>query len=161
MANTTPLPKDFVVTRGLPCAQGGQWLRYIADHPVVWVQATVGQKPEDKPAQNRPINTNKWTLPEKQTLADLVEAVTLGTASAREWVQIYGECLVAVGGTARAEVESTEQVQRRLQEAKLILEGQGHRVRPDRQQQWEAVAATRDTMRVLRLTNNAQVRTLY
>ena len=86
MANTTPLPKDCAVTRGPPCAQGGQWLRHIADHPVVWVQATVGQKPEDKPAHNRPISTNKWTPPEKQTLADLVEAVTPGTALAREWV---------------------------------------------------------------------------
>ena len=66
-------------------------------------------------------------------------------------------------------------MQRRLQDAKLILEGQGHRVGPDWQhqlserywgvaiQQWDAVAATGlrgDTMRVLKLTNNAQVRTL-
>ena len=93
------------------------------------------QKPEDKPAHNRPISTNTWAPLEKKTLADLVEAVTPGTASAREWVQTYRECLVAVSGAARAEVESTEQVQRRLQEAKLILEGRGHRVRPDRQHQ--------------------------
>ena len=48
---------------------------------------------------------------------------------------MYKERLVAVRSTARAEVESTEQVHRRLQDAKLILEGQGHRVRPDRQHQ--------------------------
>ena len=90
-----------------------QFSSRLADHPVVWVVATVGPKPEDKAAHNRPIGTNKWTLPDKQTLADLVEAVARGTASTREWVQIYRECLVAVGGAARAQVESTGRVQRR------------------------------------------------
>ena len=103
-----PPAQDFVVTRGLPCTQGGQWLCHNVVHLVVWVVPMVGQKPEDKPAHNKPISTNNWTPPDKQTLANLLEALTIERASREECVQMYREWPLAVGNTVRTGVESTE-----------------------------------------------------
>ena len=129
--NGTPLPKDFVVTQGLLRGEGGHWLKHIADHPVVWVEATTSQKLEDMPTHSRTVSTTHWKPVNIQMLADVMKAITTYGTTTGECLQQYRDCLVAVNNTVRARRDRVEQVQHTLQEAQTIFKGQGHRVRPD------------------------------